>query len=135
MNTIVAVIHGKAGAYGVSFPDFPGLASGGETIEEALRKSKDGLDLHIEAMQEDGEDMPRLRSVEEITADPAEAEYLADMVAFALVDYDLPGKPTRLSVSMDERLVEKVDRAAKQRGLTRSGFLSQAARNALREPA
>lgn len=135
MTQIVAVIHGSTGAYGVSYPDFPGLASGGETIEDALRRSKEGLDAHIEAMIEDGEALPRLRSVEEIKADPEAAEDLADMVAFTLVEYDLPGKPIRLNISMDERLVDRIDRAAKRMGATRSGFLAEAARNALRETA
>lgn len=131
MNKIVAVVHGAQGVYGVSFPDFPGLVSAGETIEDALRKSKDGLDLHIEAMIEDGDDLPRLRSIEEIRADPDCAEELTDMVAFALMDYDLPGKAIRLNISMDDRLVERIDLEAKRRGTSRSGFLAEAARKAL----
>lgn len=135
MSHIVAIIHGEPGAYGVSYPDFPGLASGGETIEDALRRSKEGLNLHIEAMLEDGDALPRLRAIEEIKADPDMAEDMADMAAFALIEYDLPGKPIRVNISMDERLIERIDTAAKRRGMTRSGFLAEAARTAISQVA
>ena len=50
MVAVVAVVHGKAGAYGISFPDFQGCVAGGATVDEALRRGREGLTLHIEGM-------------------------------------------------------------------------------------
>lgn len=96
-----------------------------------MRRSKEGLDLHIESMLEDGEDLPSIRSIDQIKADPEIAEDLSDTIAFVFVDYDLPGKPVRLNISLDDRLVDRIDRAAKTHGETRSGFLAQAAKERL----
>ena len=39
------------------------------------------------------------------------------------------GRPTRANISIDAGLLEAIDAAAKQRGLTRSAFLASAARD------
>ena len=48
------------------------------------------------------------------------------------VPLDLPGKAVRLNISLDEHLVEQIDRAATAQGQTRSGFLAEAAKSKLR---
>ena len=55
----LALVHqGKDGAYGVSFPDFPGCVTAGKTLGEVKRLAKEALELHIEGMIEDGEEFP-----------------------------------------------------------------------------
>ena len=39
-----------------------------------------------------------------------------------------PGRTVRVNVTVERGLLEQIDEAAKRRGLTRSGFLAQAAR-------
>ena len=52
-----AFIDGEDGAYGVVFPDIPGIAAMGHTIDEALRNAEDVLqDYAIEA-EIDGEEL------------------------------------------------------------------------------
>ena len=62
-----ALIDGEDGAYGVVFPDIPGIAAMGHTIDEALRNAEDALqDYAIEA-EIDGEELAHpspLQSVE-----------------------------------------------------------------------
>ena len=77
MVAVVALVHGVAGAYGISFPDFPGCVAGGETIDEALRRGRDALDFHVENMLEVGEALPEIRNIAEIKDDP---EYADDFV-------------------------------------------------------
>jgi predicted RNase H-like HicB family nuclease len=77
MVAVVALVHGVPGAYGISFPDFPGCIAGGETVDEALRRGRDGLELHVECMIEVGEALPKIRDIAEIKADP---EYVEDFV-------------------------------------------------------
>ena len=47
MAAIVTLVHGDAGAYGISFPDFPGCVSGGRTLDEALRRGRETLAAHV----------------------------------------------------------------------------------------
>jgi predicted RNase H-like HicB family nuclease len=80
MDAVVAILHGKPGAYGVSFPDFPGCVAGGETIDEALRRGRDALDFHVESMIDVGEALPQIRDMAEIRSDADYAEDFADAV-------------------------------------------------------
>ena len=54
-----AMIEGDdASGYGVTFPDFPGCVSAGDTIEEAVANAGEALLFHMEGMAEDGEQIP-----------------------------------------------------------------------------
>ena len=45
-----AIVDGESGAYGVTFPDLPGVVAMGETVEEALAHAREALlDYAIEA--------------------------------------------------------------------------------------
>jgi predicted RNase H-like HicB family nuclease len=80
MVAVVALVHGRPGAYGISFPDFPGCIAGGKTVDEALRRGRDALDFHIESMMAVGERLPKIRDLAEIEADPDYNDDFADMV-------------------------------------------------------
>ena len=61
-----AFIDGEDGAYGVVFPDIPGIAAMGHTIDEALRNAEDVLqDYAIEA-EIDGEELASPSSFESV---------------------------------------------------------------------
>ena len=52
-----ALIDGEKGAYGLTFPDLPGIVAMGETLDEAIANGKEALrDYAIEA-HSDGEDI------------------------------------------------------------------------------
>nr|WP_306228729.1 type II toxin-antitoxin system HicB family antitoxin [Aurantimonas sp. CSK15Z-1] len=53
----------------------------------------------------------------------------------ALVTVDLPGRSKRLNISMDERLMDRVDARAAALGKSRPAFLALAARQRLQESA
>jgi predicted RNase H-like HicB family nuclease len=131
MTTVAALIHGKPGSYGISFPDFPGCVSGGDTIEEAITRGREGLATHIEAMIEEGYPLPPVSSIDDIRSNPEFADDLADAVALVAVDQDIPGKSVRVNISIDEQLLKRIDRVAQSQGESRSGFLAAAARTRL----
>ena len=54
----IGAVHGRAGNFGILFPDFPGCVSSGETVEAALRNGREALQFHIEGMDEDGDLIP-----------------------------------------------------------------------------
>ncbi len=67
----VALIHKDAGtSYGVSFPDFPGCISAGDTMGEAIVNAAEALAGHIALMRADGDRIPAARSEDAIRADP-----------------------------------------------------------------
>lgn len=119
------VIHkDRDSAYGVSVPDLPGCISAGDTIDEAIAMAREAIELHLEGMLEEGLVIPSPQPIEQ-----CRAEY-ADAVAFALVQIDsshLRTKAKRINITLPERILDRIDRVAKQRGETRSGLLAAAA--------
>jgi predicted RNase H-like HicB family nuclease len=129
-NQIFALIHEEHGIFGISFPDFPGCISGGATMDEALRRGREALAFHVAGMLEDGDPLPSLRDLTELRSDPNFLEDAKDAIILFL-PLDLPGHVARVNVSFDTNLLERIDRAAKARGETRSGFLAEAAKERL----
>jgi predicted RNase H-like HicB family nuclease len=131
MAVIVALVHGEKGVFGVSFPDFPGCVSAGTTISEALRRAPEALASHLEAMADEGYAMPEIRELDAIRADPYFSEDFSSAALTAAVEAELPGRASRLNISMDEHLVARIDKRARELGESRSGFLAAAAKSRL----
>ena len=131
MPLAYALIHEEEGAYGISFPDFPGVVSSGRSAEDVVRKGSEALTFHIAGMDEDGDPLPLLRSLAELQADPDFRE-AAEGAVVALVPFDLPTRSVRINISMEEALLGAVDRAAQAAGQSRSAFLAEAARQRIR---
>jgi predicted RNase H-like HicB family nuclease len=132
MARYVALVDGKAGAYGVTVPDLPGCTSGGSTTDEALRNAIEAVRLWAGDAIAEGEALPHPRSAEILRADPEIAEAIAEGAALAIVPLLLDaGRPARANLSIDAGLLAAIDEAAEARGLTRSAFLASAAREKL----
>ncbi len=104
------------------FPDVPGCVSGGNSLHEAMENGEQALAAHLELMIEEGEDLPDSRTVGDM-----EPGSEVDVVAYFIARAELPGRILRLNITMDEGLVARIDRVAKNR----SAFLAEAAREAL----
>lgn len=131
MVQVIAVVHEDSGAYGIAFPDFPGCVSGGKTLDETMRRGRETLRAHIEAMLEDGEKLPVLRSLHELKSDPAFQQDVADGMVMAL-PFDLPSRAVRINISLDESLVDALDQAAERAGMSRSAFIAEATKAKLK---
>jgi predicted RNase H-like HicB family nuclease len=105
--------------FGVSFPDFPGCVSAGETLEDALLGAQEALSGHVALMVADGDALPRPISLEKVAG-----EKEPSTVAITLVPVVLPGRARRVNVTLDEALLEEIDQISDNR----SGFLAEAAR-------
>jgi len=125
MRNFIALIHKDAGSdYGVSFPDLPGCVTAGVDLDDARRMAKEALALHLEGMEEDGDAVPEPSSLEGVMADRENRGGVAVLV-------EAPRKAARVvrvNITMPEDDVERIDRFAGERGLTRSGFLLRAAK-------
>ncbi len=57
--------------YGVSFPDFPGCISAGETLDEVRWMAEEALSMHIQSLLQDGELLPEASTLYELLNDPS----------------------------------------------------------------
>src|SRR5437764_7707332 len=126
----IALIHKDADSdYGVSFPDFPGVVTAGRTLDEARAMAEEALAFHVDGLVADGEPIPASSTLEEVMADPNNANAVV-----ILVGVKTDGrKVVRVNVTLPEDVLERIDRYAEAHGFTRSGFLAQAAKRAMEE--
>ena len=124
----VSFIHRDEAGFGVSFPDFPGCVSVGDTVDEAVHHGSEALAFHIEGLLDAGEVIPEPRSIDAIKMDPEFADWRreADLILIPLL-LDR-GSSRRVNISLDRGLLEAIDDEARQRRMTRSAFLATAAR-------
>jgi predicted RNase H-like HicB family nuclease len=125
------VLHTDDGVrFGVTVPDLPGCFSAGDDFDDALSSALEAIELHLEGMTEDGEEIPVPRPIAEhrLNAD-------FDGGVWALVDVDVArfeGHCEKIDIALPRRLLAKIDDYARAHGTTRSGFLAEAARRAMR---
>jgi len=128
MPHFIALIHKDAESdYGVSFPDFPGLATAGRTLDEARAMAEEALAFHIEGMTEDGEPLPEPATLEAVMSDPENRDGVVTLISLK----PAPRRAVRVNVTLPEDVLAEIDRYAEDRGLTRSGFLAHAAKRAM----
>jgi predicted RNase H-like HicB family nuclease len=129
MPQFIGLIHKETDSdYGVSFPDFPGVVTAGATLDEARALAEEALAFHLEGLAEDGDGIPQPSSLEAVMSDPDNRDGVAILVA---VDAS-PSRRVRVNITLSQELLSEIDRYAKQHGLSRSGFLAQAAKGVLR---
>ena len=61
-----AIIDGEQGAYGVVFPDLPGIAAMGDTVDAALANAKEVLRDYAIETGRDGDDLVAPSSMEDV---------------------------------------------------------------------
>jgi predicted RNase H-like HicB family nuclease len=126
---VVALIDEDEGQFGVSFPDFPGCTTIGMSPDDAVTRAAEVLAFHVEGLAEDGP-LPVPRTLAELHRDKSFRRDAKDALV-ALVPYAPPTRAVRINITLDESLLERVDRTAESLGETRSGFLAAAARKRL----
>lgn len=116
-----ALIDGEKGAYGVTFPDLPGLVAMGETLDEALINAEEALrDGGLEA-EKDGEMLAAPSALEAI-------ETRAGQVLVSIPLIRLSGRSVRAHLNLDEEVAAFIDSEARRRKMTRTAYISYMAR-------
>ena len=116
----------KDHAHGVTIPDFPGCFSAADDWQALPKAVQEALEVWCEGEKDD---LPKPTPLEVLAKNP---EYQDGV--WLLLDVDtakLDTKPVRLNISLPQSLVNEIDAYAKAHGATRSGFLAQAARDAM----
>ena len=128
MKRYIAVVHHEPGtSYGISFPDFPGCISAGDTFEDAVKSGTDALAAHAAWMRQDGDAIPEPRDLAEIKAEEDWIDW-TDAVVTLVPLLPSSDKVVRVNVTMNERDLAEIDAAAQAWGMTRSAFLVDAAK-------
>jgi predicted RNase H-like HicB family nuclease len=110
--------------YGVTVPDFPGVFSGGATLEEALDNVQDALETFFDG--ENVEDIAQPSPLEAVIASEAAR---AGAVVMVDVKFDfLDSKSVPVNITLPLWLRNRIDKAARNAGMNRSKYLAEAAR-------
>ncbi len=100
-------------------------------MDEARAMGAEALAFHVRGMIEDGEAIPEPSSLEEVMRDPENLDGVAILLPLA----EPEAKAVRVNITLPDEALQAIDRYAEAKGFTRSGFLVQAARKAMREDA
>ena len=121
MKRYPALIDGEKGAYGVTFPDLPGIVAMGSTIEEAMAHAEEALrDYAVEASK-DGSVLRPPTAIENV-----EVPHGHTLVSVPLIA--LTGRSVRANLSLDEGVAEFIDTEARRRKMTRTAYVEWMAR-------
>lgn len=114
-------------AHGVTFPDFPGCFAAADDWADLPAAIQDAVQAHFHG--EGAQAVPEPTALQVLAAD---RQYKGGMWLLADVDLSrIDTTPVRLNISLPANLVEQIDAYARSQGSTRSGFLAQAARQAM----
>lgn len=131
----IAIVHREGDdVFGAFFPDVPGCYASGTSLDGLLHDAARALRTHLDALVDFNRPVPDARSLQAVMEDPELAEDRAD--AFVIVPVSplaRSGKPKRININVDEFALERIDRAARKAGLSRSRFLVESALQASSE--
>jgi predicted RNase H-like HicB family nuclease len=124
------VLHTDDGLhYGVTVPDLPGCFSAGDGIDAALESVEEAIDAHVETLIDDGNDVPVTQSVSTHQGNPDFAEGVWAVVDVPVEQYFGPAE--KINITVPRRILARIDEHARRHGLSRSGFLVEAATAAI----
>lgn len=116
MDRYPALINGEKGAYGVTFPDLPGIVAMGTTVDEALVNAEEALrDYAIEA-EKDGEEISQPSALERVDVPSGNA-----LVSVPLIR--ITGRNVRAHMTLDEGVAAFIDDESRRRGMTRKTYV------------
>ncbi len=131
MKFIIAIEPGtETSAFGAVMPDLPGCFSSGDTLDKAVDNAREAIDLWCENVIEDGGDVPVAKTLAEHQLDTDFAGWIWAVVEVPVERYFGPAE--KLNITLPRLLLAKIDDYARSHGETRSGFLAEAARMAMR---
>jgi predicted RNase H-like HicB family nuclease len=125
LNWYWAVIEKTDEGYFAHLPDLPGPTARGDSDKEALVLLAEFADDHVGDLAADGHPVPV--ASDEPERDPDIMEW-----GRAIVPVEVPGTTVKVSLSIDQALLKRIDQVAERVGETRSGFIASAALQRIR---
>ena len=116
-----ALIDGESGAYGITFPDLPGIVAMGASMDEAMINAEEALrDYALEAERDEDAIVPP-SAIESVKPPSGSA-----LVAIPLIR--LSGRRVRANLTLDEGVAEFINSEARRRRMTRTAYVEWMAR-------
>lgn len=116
MSRYPALIDGRRGAYGVTFPDLPGIVAMGKTIDEAMVNAEEALRDYASETEKDNEALIPPSDLERVEPEVGQA-----LVSIPLIR--LSGRSVRRHMTLDEGVAAFIDSEARRRGMTRTAYV------------
>jgi predicted RNase H-like HicB family nuclease len=123
----IAVLDGKNDVWGARIPDLPGVHGGGATPEAAILDVKSAAHEWIVHVLSKGRKVPRPRRLQELHEAGEIGQGEATFAVILAVRPD-EGRTVKANVTFEAGLLDAIDEAAAELGITRSAFLASAAR-------
>lgn len=111
-----AVVDGKKGAYGVTFPDLPGIVAMGKTLDEALVNAEEALRDYVIETEKDGETVTPPSTLERVKTP-------AGCLLVSIPLLRLSGRSVRANMLLDEGVAAFIASEARRRGITRTAYV------------
>ncbi|MBW2619471.1 MAG: type II toxin-antitoxin system HicB family antitoxin [Deltaproteobacteria bacterium] len=116
--------------YGAKFPDVPGCYAAGSSLDEVSRNAAEALRLHLEVLANEGREIPKPSKLEAIMAAARSDPDDSGAVPF-LVEIPDQVRFKKVTITVPEDALAKIDSYASRRGKSRSAFLVEAAEKAI----
>jgi predicted RNase H-like HicB family nuclease len=127
MRHYIGIVHKEARSdYGISFPDFPGAVTAAASLDEAVEMAAEALALHVEGLLAEGETIPNPSTFEQVRDNPDYRHGLP-----VLVPLKTDAMAMRVQVTLPAPVLRRIDKYIEAEGQSRSGFLTEAAKEAL----
>ena len=129
----IVILKVMGSDYGVTVPDLPGCFSAGLSVDDALAMAREAIELHLEGLIEEGQPIPQPMPIDKHRLNPAFHGGTWALVRIEPSHLRINAK--RVNVTIPERVLDALDRAAAADHDTRSGLLAKAATEYLRQRA
>ncbi len=116
MDRYPALIDGEKGAYGVTFPDLPGIVTMGNTVDEALVNAEEALREYAIEAEKDGGKIPLPSAFEQLEVPRGNT-----LVSVPLIR--VTGRNVRAHMTLDEGVAAFIDGESRRRGMTRKAYV------------
>jgi predicted RNase H-like HicB family nuclease len=130
-----AFIPQEDGKVSVLFPDVPGCSTWGENFEHAFTMAVDALAGHLEALADDNDPIPPPSNYEDAFTLTRQryvgfglGELRGDTKLHPVPSPNLDTRTRQVAVSFKRYVLDMIDRKAETLGMSRSGFLAEAAK-------
>lgn len=124
MMNYIAVIHkDKNTGYGASFPEVGGCTAVSDTLDGILLEAREALELYLETIQELGREYPESKGLDYVLSNT----HKQGLLTIAVIPVEIKEKSIRVNITIPEKHLKRIDRAAKKKKMSRSAFLTEMA--------
>jgi len=127
LKTYPVILEQTEDGFSTFIPNLDGCVSFGKSIDEAIKNTKEALTLHIAGMIEDKVDVPSF-NIEKIKKEANDGFLAFIEPDRVLLSKLVRGKAKRINITIDENLLELVDKRAKELNISRSRLIESGLR-------